>query len=91
MREKVKGGGTMAKKDATFGPVPGTHSRGDTQAKVTSYQGKIRLRIGQKHEHDVLHGSRGRTRIVDLDPEAAAQLVAQLGAAIAKTLMRTVK
>jgi hypothetical protein len=81
----------MAEKDKTFSPVRGTHSRGDTQAKVTAWQGKIRLRIGRKHEHDVIHGSRGRTRIVDLDPAEAARIVAQLGVAIAKTLARGAK
>ena len=74
----------MAEKDKRFSPVPGTNTFGDAVvAKAMTVGGMIRLRIGLRHDPQ---GSQGKTRVIDLEPERAALIVMQLGAAIEKVL-----
>jgi hypothetical protein len=66
--------------------VRGTHTVGSTTIRASALSdGNVRLRIGPRR------GTRGATRIINLDSEKAARLVEQLGAAIAIILANSVK
>jgi hypothetical protein len=66
-----------------------TASGRKTQLTVGVSRGRVRVRLGQQTDLRRLHGSRGRTRAVELEPRVAAQLVEQLAKAIAKALAPT--
>jgi len=68
--------------------IYGKNTSGKVEVAAKCLGEVIELRIGRHREPRVIYGSRGRTRIVTLEPTAAARLIAELGKAISAALAK---